>query len=151
MRIYQAPYLETRKESFLKHKQDELVSSKTECDVELYNSEDVSDDSDSEPAVESQTPQYELPKNAIGKGRTAAEKCFTILDIPSPVYTWDKHTKLVGDKLEVLTGNSMKDAVLEVKQFMRDCGKLPECPDEELYQQLVNVGTSFDCSWSSRG
>ncbi|CAB3987112.1 Hypothetical predicted protein [Paramuricea clavata] len=55
--------LETGKESFLKRKADELVSSKTESDVESYNSEDVSDDSGSEPAVESQTSQYELPKN----------------------------------------------------------------------------------------
>ena len=88
---------------------------------------------------------------AIGKGRTAAEKCFAILDIPSPVYTWDKHTKVIREKLEVLTENSMTDAALEVKQFMRDCGKIPECPDEELGQKIVDVGTSFNCSWSSRG
>jgi hypothetical protein len=85
------------------------------------------------------------------KGRAAAEKCFAILDIPSPVYTWDKHTKLVREKLEVLKEISMKDAALEVKQFLRDCGKISNCTDEELNEKLVNVGTSFDCSWSSRG
>ena len=218
--------LETGKESFLKRKADELELSETEC-------EDVSDDSGSELAVESQSAGYDLPKNgnfvcsvaclqqmlenaaickdchnplvllektgsrqglaalwlfncinsactshvtrvpiptsertgqkyninvssvvafrAIGKGRTAAEKCFAILDLPSPVYTWDKHTKVIRDKLEVLNENCMKDAALEVKQFMRDCGKIPECPNEELDKKLVDVGTSFDCSWSSRG
>ena len=82
---------------------------------------------------------------AIGKGRAAAEKCFVILDIPSPVYTWDKHTKLVREKLEVLKEISMKDAALEVKQFLRDCGKISDCTDEELDEKLsmsVRVSTA---------
>ena len=56
--------------------------------------------------------------HAIAKGRTAAEKCFAILDLPSPIHTWVKRMKIVRDKLEVLTENCMKDAALEVKQFM---------------------------------
>ena len=187
--------LETGKESFLKHKADKLELSETE-------SEDVSDDSGSVLAVkvESQSVEYELPKNGnfvcsvaclqqmlenaavckdchnplvllektgsrqglaamwlfnctnsactshvtrvpiptsertghkyninvspvaafrvIDKGRMAAEKCFAIIDLPCPLQRWDKHTKVVRDKLEVLTENCMKDAVLEVKQFM---------------------------------
>ena len=89
--------------------------------------------------------------HVIGKGRMAAEICFAILDLPCPVHTWDKHTKVERDKLEVLAENCMKDAALEVKQCMRDCGKIPDCPNEELDKKLVDVSTSFDCSWSSRG
>ena len=172
--------LETGKESFLKRKAGELELSETE-------SEDESDDGGSVLAVkvESQSAEYELPKNGnfvcsvaclqkrlenvagckachnplvllentgsrqglaamwlfnctnsactshvtrvpiptsertgnkyniyvssvvafpvISKGRTAAEKCSAILDLPCPVHTWDNHTKVLRDKLEVLT------------------------------------------------
>lgn len=87
---------------------------------------------------------------AIGKGRSAAEKCLSFLDL-SPVYTWDKHTKVIEEKVKDLTEIDFKQAVTELKQLKRSTGEVEECSNEELEEKVVDVGASFDCSWSSRG
>ena len=39
---------------------------------------------------------------AVGKGRTAAEKCLSFLGL-APVYTWHKHTKVIQEQVKNLT------------------------------------------------
>lgn len=87
---------------------------------------------------------------AIGKGRSAAQKCFSFLGL-SPVYTWDKHTTLIEEKVKDLTEIDFNQAALQLKQLKRTVGEVGDCTDQELVEKVVDVGASFDGSWSSRG
>ncbi len=87
---------------------------------------------------------------AIGKGRSAVQRCFSFLGL-SPVYTWDKHTTVIEEKVKDLTEIDFNQAVLQLKQLKRTVGDVADCTDQELVEKVVDVGASFDCSWSSRG
>ena len=87
---------------------------------------------------------------AIGKGRSAAQRCFSFLGL-SPVYTWEKHTTVVEEKVKDLMETDFNQAVLQLKQLKRTVGDVAECTDQELVEKVIDVGASFDCSWSSRG
>jgi hypothetical protein len=88
---------------------------------------------------------------AIGKGRAAAEKCLSMMDLSSPVFTWSKYTKELETKSKELTDISMEEAVLELRKFKRCIGEIPDCMDDQLKTKMVDCATSFYCSWSSRG
>ena len=87
---------------------------------------------------------------AIGKGRSAAQKCLSFLGL-TPVHTWDKHTTLIEEKVKDLTEIDFNQAASQLKQLKRTVGEIADCTDEELAGKVVDVGASFDCSWSSRG
>ena len=87
---------------------------------------------------------------AIGKGRSAAEKCLSFLGL-APVYTWDKHTKLIEEKVKYLTETDFNQAVSQLKHLKRTTGEVADCTDQELQETVIDIGASFDCSWSSRG
>jgi hypothetical protein len=88
---------------------------------------------------------------AIGKGRSAAEKCLSFLDLTTPVFIWYKHTKIIDLKAQDLTEQNCSDAMLELKKFKRQIGEVGDCTDQELKNKTVDVGASFYCAWSSRG
>ena len=88
---------------------------------------------------------------AIGKGRAAAEKCLSMLDISSPVSTWSSYTKELETKSKELTETSMEDAVFELKKLKRCIGEVPDCTDDQLKSKIVDCAASFDGSWNSRG
>ena len=88
---------------------------------------------------------------SIGKGRAAAKKCLSMLDLSSPVFTWSNYTKQLEAASKELTDVRTKDAVFELKQFKRCVGEVPDCTDDELKCKMVDCAASFDCSWSSRG
>jgi thiol-disulfide isomerase/thioredoxin len=74
-----------------------------------------------------------------------------MMDLSSPVFTWSKYTKELETKSKELTDISMEDAVLELRNFKRCIGEIPDCMDDQLKTKMVDCATSFDCSWSSRG
>ena len=88
---------------------------------------------------------------AIGKGRSAAQKCFSFLGL-APVYTWDKHTTVIEEKVQDLAETDFNHASMQLKQLKRTVGEVAaDLTDQELGETVVDVGASFDCSWSSRG
>lgn len=88
---------------------------------------------------------------AIGKGRAAAEKCLSMMDLSSPIFTWSKYTKELETKSKELTEVRMKDAVFELRKFKRCIGEIPDCTDDQLKNKMVDCAASFDGSCSSRG
>ena len=87
---------------------------------------------------------------SIGKGISAAEKCLSFLDLNKPVYTWHEHTNVISLKAQELAEKNCKDAVLELKKIKRQVGEVKNCTDKKLEDKIVDAGSSFDCSWSSK-
>ena len=50
-----------------------------------------------------------------------------------------------------LTEIDFNQAASQLKQLKRTVGEIADCTDEELAEKVVDVGASFNCSWSSRG
>lgn len=92
-----------------------------------------------------------LAFRAIGKGRIAAQKFFSIMSLHPPVHLWHQHTRLIENKTKDLAERNFRDAVFELKMFKGNVGLVPNYSDEELQEKVVDVAASFDCSWSSRG
>jgi hypothetical protein len=69
-----------------------------------------------------------------------------IVFLVTPVYTWDKHTKLIEEKVKDLTEIDFNQAASQLKQLKRTVGEIADCTDEELAEKVVDVGASFDCS-----
>jgi hypothetical protein len=85
---------------------------------------------------------------AIGKGRSAVQKCFSFLGL-APVYTWDKHTTVIEEKVQDLAETDFNHASMQLKQLKRTVGEVAaDLTDQELGETVVDVGASFDCSWS---
>ena len=42
-------------------------------------------------------------------------------------------------------------AVSQLKHLKRTTGEVADCTDQELQETVIDIGASFDCSWSSRG
>ena len=68
---------------------------------------------------------------AIGKGRSAAEKCLSFLDLTTPVFTWYKHTKIIDLKVQDLTEKNCSDDVLELMKFKRQIEEVGDCTDKD--------------------
>ncbi len=90
-----------------------------------------------------------LAFRAIGKSRSAAAKCLSFLNL-KPVYTWHKHTRVIEEKVKDLAEIDFRNAVSELKQLKRATGHGEAGRDKELEEKVVDIGASFDCSWSSR-
>ena len=91
-----------------------------------------------------------LAFRAIGKSRSAAAKCLSFFNL-KPVYTWHKHTRVIEEKVKYLAEIDFRNAVSKLKQLKRATGHVEAGRDKELEEKEVDIGTSFDCSWSSRG
>ena len=82
----------------------------------------------------------------IGRGRTAASKLFSVLNIGAPLSqpSWSKHTDFLTKKTSETVERNMQLATSEVKEILTKHHELSS-------PRIVNSGTSFDCSWNSRG
>ena len=61
-----------------------------------------------------------LALRSIGRGRTAALKLFSILNIGAPVSqpAWTKHTAYLTTETAVLVENNMKQATVDLKEML---------------------------------
>lgn len=82
----------------------------------------------------------------IGKGRTAAMKLFSIMNLGKPVSKsiWSKQTTEITEKIRTVADRNMKLAAEEVHEIVSAKGGF-------IPIGVVSAGTSFDCSWNSRG
>lgn len=95
---------------------------------------------------------YEINKatciamRAIGKGRSAAMKLFSIMDLGKPVSnkTWTRQTTDLTNQIRIVAERNMKLAAEEVHTIAAGDGAF-------VQDGVVSAGTSFDCSWNSRG
>ena len=94
-----------------------------------------------------------LAFRAIGRGYSAAQKFFSILDLPKSVSRkpWSRHTKAIAQAAEALLEEELNNAAFEVKCVLRRLGDIEDCTDEELRENITDTGATFDGSWSSRG
>ena len=85
-----------------------------------------------------------LGMRAIGKGRSAAQKLFSIINLGSVVSkpTWAKTSATLCENTHQVADRNMKHAGSEVRKILNTTD------DQE---KIINSGTSFDCSWNSRG
>ena len=88
-----------------------------------------------------------LAFRAIGKGRTAIEKVTSIVGMSTPVsrLSYSKINKNLEDKSFDLMQESIKRAGVNVRKIARKSLQLEDNDD------FVNIATSFDGSWKSRG
>ena len=87
-----------------------------------------------------------LALRSIGRGRTAALKLFSILNIGAPVSqpAWTKHTAYLTTETAVLVENNMKQATVELKEMLSKRYAMSS-------PRVLNAGTSFHYSWNSMG
>jgi hypothetical protein len=63
------------------------------------------------------------------------------------VYTWDKHTTVIEEKVQDLAETDFNHASMQLKQLKRTVGEVAaDLTDQELGETVVDVGASFDCS-----
>ena len=79
---------------------------------------------------------------AIGKGHTAALKLLSLLNLGGPISRarWTSHTSALIKISNNVAEQNMKQAAEEVKNLTSGSSN-----------GTVDIGTSFDCSWNSRG
>jgi hypothetical protein len=76
----------------------------------------------------------------LGKADQQPKKSFLGL---APVYTWDKHTKLIEEKVKDLTETDFNQAVSQLKHLKRTTGEVANCTDRELQETVIDIGASF--------
>lgn len=83
---------------------------------------------------------------AISRGRQPALKLFTILNLGSPISysSWKNHASKLVTQTSVVAERNMSSAANEVKE-LKTKHSVVSSP------RLHSCGTSFDCSWNSRG
>ena len=57
---------------------------------------------------------------------------------------------LLALKAHELAEKTCKDAVLELEKLKGQVGEVKNCTDKNLEDKIVDAGSSFDYSWSSR-
>ena len=84
-----------------------------------------------------------LALRAIGKGRKSARKLLSIMNLGPTISsaTWTNETRKLAEKTSEVIESNMKEAVQEVK-YSKNSTKC---------DKTLSIGTSFDCSWNSRG
>lgn len=88
-----------------------------------------------------------LAFRAIGKGRAAAVRVLSMLNMLSPLCqsTWTSHTKELADICKDLMLEELQSAVVEVQESKRT--------EEKHARPIVDAGATFDgswCGWSAR-
>ena len=78
---------------------------------------------------------------SVGKGHSAARKIFSLLNLSPPIH--QRHWCSYTDKLESESLKLMKDITDSACDEL-----LKNCKYEE---EIINIATSFDGSWGSRG
>ena len=80
----------------------------------------------------------------IGKGNVPHRNFFSILNLGPVVSkpTWAKTSPSKCENIRQVADRSMKHAGSEVREILNTT-------DEQ--EKIINSGTSFDCSWNSRG
>ena len=71
---------------------------------------------------------------AIGKGRSAAEKCLSFFGLV-PVYTWHQHTQVIEEKVKDQSETDFSNAMSQLKQFMLTTGEV-DCTVQELANKV---------------
>ena len=74
---------------------------------------------------------------AIGKGRSAAEKCLSFFGLV-PVYTWHQHTQVIEEKVKDQSETDFSNAVSQLKQFMLTTGEV-DCTVQELANKVHTI------------
>ena len=74
---------------------------------------------------------------AIGKGRSAAEKCLSFFGL-APVYTWHQHTQVIEEKVKDQSETDFSIAVSQLKQFKLTTGKV-DCTVQELANKVHTI------------
>lgn len=90
----------------------------------------------------------------IGKGRMAANKLSTYMDLPKPVSDeyWGKHTTLLRDVSSSCSEQSMDAAALKLKRLkLKDATTIDLDDDDVLRDTIVDCSVSVDGSWMTRG
>ena len=89
-----------------------------------------------------------------GRGRSAAQKILSVLNLPSPISrdTWSNHTKTLEQVANELKERELKNAALEVKRFLQGENEdMAAMSDEQLADLILDAGVSIDGSWNKRG
>ena len=83
-----------------------------------------------------------LTMRVIGRGRSAALKLFSILNIRNPVgkQAWSQYTNLLLSKVQKVSEKNMKQAADELYDM-----------NIRSNESVADAGVSLDCSWNSRG
>ena len=89
----------------------------------------------------------------IGRGRAAARKLTSLLNLPQPISrdSWRKHTIRISKQFEELLEKNLENESLLVKKYLMNAGKIGTMADEELKKQVVKASVSVDGSWGARG
>ena len=74
---------------------------------------------------------------AIGKGRSAAEKCLSFFG-HAPVFTWHQHTKVIEEKVKDQSENEFSNAVSQLKQFKLTIREV-DCTEQELANEVYTI------------
>ena len=96
---------------------------------------------------------FVLALRAVGKGRSAAAKITSILNLPAPINArcWTKHTNAISEHAESLCRDNMKQEAYNTKLYLRSIGQIEQTSDTQLRDKVIDVGVSVDGSWSTRG
>ena len=87
----------------------------------------------------------------IGGWYSAASKVFSFLRLaPINKNSWTDHTKKIKERARILLETERNRAAREVKEWKFFNGEV-DCSLEELDDTIVDVGVTFNASWSSRG
>jgi len=94
-----------------------------------------------------------LGLRSIGRGASAAKKLFSIMNISKPISakSWTSQTSSIEESAASILEEEMTQAAWESKTLRRNEGEIGQLTDEELRKEIVDIGVSLDCSWSSRG
>ena len=84
-----------------------------------------------------------LAFRASGKGRSAALKTLSILNLGAPLSkkAWGKSTTFLSNKAATVASRNMNEAVTELQGVLQT----------ENSGDVICPGASFDCTWNNRG
>lgn len=85
---------------------------------------------------------FNIGMRAIGRGRCAALKLLSIMQLGYPVSkaTWSQYTRILLEKCATIAEKNMTQAAKEVFDIK-----------QKGDEKIVSAGVSLDCSWKSRG
>ena len=76
---------------------------------------------------------------AIGKGRSAAEKCLSFLGL-APVYMWHQHTKFIEEKVKHQSETDFSNFVSQLKHFKLTIGQV-DCTVKDLADKVCKFNS----------